>query len=123
MSRITLKMSTMDLLMELSEGNPGALTAMLTLMNDAPMIDPQAWAGELQPLLSLDAHAIYGSQIWVLYKDVCGQSSLNVLTLLRAVQLGLTPATTLQRLGRLNVIDFELLLSQVQAKVKDFGRN
>ncbi len=123
MSRITLKMTILDILMELGEGNPGGLTAMMELMKDAPAIDPQAWGGELQPLLSLDTHAIYGSQIWVLYKDVCGQDTLKVLTLLRAVQLGLMPEATLQRLGRLNVVDFDSLLEQVQSSVSEFGRN
>ena len=36
----------MDILMKLSEGNPGALTAMMGLMHAAPKVDPDAAFGE-----------------------------------------------------------------------------
>lgn len=54
--------STMDAMVKLSEGNPGAATALAELV--------QQENGELA-LLTLDAERIYGADIWVLYKDMC----------------------------------------------------
>jgi hypothetical protein len=63
--RITLDMSNIDMLMAMSEENPGALTVLLKLLN-----------GEdgFFKILLLDSKKLYGSDIWVLYKDICGEN-------------------------------------------------
>jgi hypothetical protein len=58
-----LKMSTMDILMAMSEGNPGALRVCAELVK----------AEHIMTLLMLDTIGVYGSRIWMLYKDVCGE--------------------------------------------------
>lgn len=124
--RIKLTMSLPDILQELSEGNPGALTVLLKLMKQAPVIDPEAWAKELQPLLSLDTHGIYGSQIWVFYKDICGESILNMLIVFRAVQLGLMREDTLQAWlrapHRVPASQFEVLRELLKEKLPSFNK-
>jgi len=85
--RITLEMSVMDVMVTMSEGNPGALRVCFDLFKNGAAVDPEAWS-PLAHLLDLDSMGIYGSKIWVLYKDVCGQNLVNMIALFRAYQLG-----------------------------------
>ena len=59
--RITLEDTPMSILQKLSEGNPGAVTALCELMKESPEVDPESALGSLAPALSLDTHAIYGT--------------------------------------------------------------
>lgn len=62
--RLNLGMSLVEAGVVMAEGNPGALTAIRALMEygtDATVID----------LAHLDDMEIYGSHIWVGYKDIC----------------------------------------------------
>lgn len=81
-------MSTFDVIAEMSDGNPGGLTVMMMLLEKTESIDPDAALGGIGSILSLDTHGIYGSRIWMFYKDVCGQNINKMLGLMRAVQLG-----------------------------------
>jgi hypothetical protein len=83
---INLNDTMMDVALKMSEGNPGAVTVVIQLLSSKH--DPDSWCGGFGNLMSLDTHGIYGSNIWVLYKDVCAQNILNVVTVLRAIQLG-----------------------------------
>lgn len=76
-----------ELVWKMSDGNPGAATVMMTIMENED-IDPDAAMGGIGTILSLDTHGIYGPRIWMLYKDVCKQNISHMLALLRAVQLG-----------------------------------
>lgn len=87
-SRVTLQMSLRDVVMALAGGNPGALNVCMSIVMKGAEIDPDSALGPLGALLSLDQHRIYGSEIWMLFKDVCGQSLPKMLACLRAVQLG-----------------------------------
>jgi hypothetical protein len=58
----------MDLLMTMSEGNPGALRVLSEMLTDP--------IGFMQ-VLSLDDMNIRGTQIWVGYKDYCGEDILK----------------------------------------------
>lgn len=62
---ISMTGSTLDLLLTMSEGNPGAASVLTMLMKD----DPFGFIA----MLSLDDMNIRGCQIWVGYKDHCGQ--------------------------------------------------
>lgn len=87
--RITLQDTVITAITKLSEGNPGAVRVCSELFKEGATVDPDAFGGGLSPLLALDTHAIYGSHIWLLYKDVCKQNLTHVVAVLRAVQLGL----------------------------------
>lgn len=82
-------MSREDIVVELCDGNPGALTVMMQMIENNAQIDPDDAFGSLGALLSLDSEGIYGTDIWVLYKDVCGEDLIKTLAFLRASQLGL----------------------------------
>lgn len=94
--RITLQDTAITAITKLSEGNPGALRVCSELFKEGAAIDPDAFGGGLSPLLALDTHAIYGSRIWMLYKDVCKQNLTHVVAVLRAVQLGLFTESALK---------------------------
>jgi len=120
--RITLDDTFMNIVMKLSRGNPGAVTVCAKLMSDRN--DPDCFLGPLGNFLSLDTHGIYGSDIWVLFKDVCDQRILGVVTILRAVQLGLcTEREMWQCIDRRWPIDVDGLLLKVQKELPNFGRH
>lgn len=73
-----------DALSKLVENNPGAMMAVMGLMQHAEArgLNP------MLPLLQLDSAGVYGSSIWMLHKDVCGQVSSKVANVLGAWQRG-----------------------------------
>jgi hypothetical protein len=120
--RITLDDNVMSIVMKLSDGNPGAVTVCVQLMSDRN--DPDCFLGPLGNFLSLDTHGIYGSDIWVLFKNVCDQRILGVVTVLRAVQLGLyTEREMWQCIDSCIPIDVDGLLLKVQKELPNFGRH
>ena len=64
-TRITADMSLQEILLTMSEGNPGALTCMMQMMN----FDPMA----LLDILLFDSIGIYGSKIYMVWNDCCGR--------------------------------------------------
>jgi hypothetical protein len=63
--KINMTGSTMDLLVQMSEGNPGGATVLGQILTNT-----EGSKGLLK-VLSLDDMNIRGSQIWVGYKDHC----------------------------------------------------
>lgn len=98
-SRIELTDSGQDILVKMAEGNPGALTAMLDILQKHESIDPQAMLGGIGAIMILDTWGIYGSSIYVLWSDKCGRDTRKMLLLMRATQLGLFPQTRLQEMA------------------------
>lgn len=88
-TRIQLGDTPLSAMLKLAEGNPGAATAMAELFKRGAAIDPDSAWGGFGVILALDAHGIYGSHIWMLYKDCCDCDPVLVVAALRAVQLGL----------------------------------
>jgi len=121
--RIQLTDSTMDVAMKMSEGNPGALTVIMSLLRDAAKIDPDNWMPGLGEVLSLDSMGIYGSKIWMLYKDVCGEDLVKMCAVMRARQLGIVPLESIihaiDNMG--DGIDVDDLLKQVKERLPAFG--
>lgn len=81
-------MTTMDVLVTMADGNPGAITVMCLLLEKSAKIDPDSMFGGLGKVLNLDTYGIYGPRIWQFYKDVCHQNLSRMIGLMRAVQLG-----------------------------------
>lgn len=63
--KINLDDSFQDIAMKLSEGNPGALTVILKLFADEP--------DGIMAILGLDDMNMRGPQIWIAFKDHCGE--------------------------------------------------
>ncbi len=88
MTRLTLTDDGMEMMMKMSEGNPGAATALMELLqtND---IDPESALGSLGPIFHFDELGIYGSNIYILWSDVCKRNIHKLVLLTRSYQLGL----------------------------------
>jgi len=108
---------------KMSEGNPGALTVLMRIMEEGQAIDPQGLAGGHGAILALDTLGIYGAQIWMLYKDVCGENIEHTLGVLRAWQLGgLTKSALLAAVNNYGQgIDVAALVAGVKARLPEFG--
>jgi hypothetical protein len=63
---ISLNNSIMDIMVLMAEGNPGGLSVIASLVKDNP--------DGIVYLLHLDDMNIRGTQIWIGFKDYCGQS-------------------------------------------------
>jgi hypothetical protein len=124
MCRIELTDSAIDMVVKMSEGNPGACSVLASLMGaKAQVMDPDSLLGPYGPVLALDTLGIYGPDIWLLYKDVCGEEWEQVVTLLRANQLGLITEDEVKsaiRLGRAHKLDHDELLCEVQSRLPSF---
>jgi hypothetical protein len=61
----------------------------MRLLKEGPEIDRLDWTKGFGPILDMDELGIYGSRIWILYKDFNGEDLPRMIASLRAVQLGL----------------------------------
>jgi len=112
----------MDIIVKLSEGNPGAVRVCIEAMQHDPEIDPIGALGGLAPMLALDTIGIYESRIWMLYKDVCGERLPYFLAMLRGWQLGFLPEATLNaaidNYGR--GLDIDAIAAKVCERIPEF---
>ena len=99
MSRIELTDDTQDILVKMSEGNPGALSAMMEILKHGEEIDPQGFMGAMGSILILDTWGIYGTDIYVLWSDKCKRDVRQMLMLMRATQLGFFPNSRLKEMA------------------------
>lgn len=112
MSKIQLTDSVLDVMVKMSEGNPGAVNALSVMLKEGKTIDPQGFMGGLGVILLLDTWGIYGSSIYVLYNDKCDRDIRKMLLLMRAGQLGLFPVTKIKKMAhdqayKINLTDEE----------------
>ena len=94
-TRITMNDSGQEILIKMCDGNPGALTAMMEIMQKGASIDSDA-ASPVSSILLLDSCGIYGTDIYVLWSDICNRNTVHMMAILRATQLGLFDRSTLK---------------------------
>jgi hypothetical protein len=111
-----------DVIYKLSDGLPGAIRVLMEIMHETESIDPDNMLGPVGVLCYLDSLGIYGSRIWMLYKDVCGQDLVKTLAMIRACQLGIISADALDLAidGQHN-LDADTVLAQVREQLPEFG--
>lgn len=122
MSRIELTDNLMDVFIKMSEGNPGALTALMDVHSKAEEIDPQGAMGGLGTILLLDTWEIYGSSIYILWNDKCDRDVRKFLLLQRMVQLGFLPDSKLKAMAADEMREVDLTeqeWSDLEEKVLD----
>ena len=78
-NKIGLDMQIIDILMIMSEGNPGAISVMTQMLQKMGTTN-----GLIGGILNLDDMNIRGSQIWVGYKDHCGQDLQLFIKLIKS---------------------------------------
>lgn len=119
---LTLDDTVQSAIMKLAQGNPGALTVLMQVMEQAERIDPDSFGGPVMVLMHLDELGFHGPRVWMLYKDVCGESVSRMMGALRAVQLGIISDNTLkaavENYGR--GLDLEAALAAVKARLPRF---
>lgn len=124
-TRIELNDTPISAVAKLSEGNPGALSVCMQMLQRGGDIDPDGILGGLGCILCLDSYAIYGTRIWMLYKDVCGEDLMKTVAMLRAVQLGFLKEAKLHHAVNNygDGIDVDALLVEVQEFLPKFGKS
>jgi len=127
MSRIKLTDNEIDMISKLSDNNPGAMNALMTIIEKGNGIDPQSAFGVLAPLLNLDTLEIYGTDI--LFNDKCKKNVRRMLLLLRSVQLGILSSSKIRELAKdqmrkINLTDKEWqdLDNKVCAELTEFAK-
>lgn len=119
--RLGLHMSTLDIIVAMSEGLHGATRVCAEILRDAEQIDPDNLMGGVGQLLWLDTLDIYGSKIWRFYKDLCGHDLRKMLGLMRACQLGLIRQRDLHAaIENPGTLDITSLLAQVKERLPAF---
>lgn len=88
MSKITLADNVMSAVIKMCEGNPGATTALMEIIKCSKQVDPDDFMGGLGKILALDTLEIYGTNIYVLWNDICDRNTSKMIAVLRANQLG-----------------------------------
>lgn len=116
MSRLKLDMTLNEAVFEMSEGNPGAINVLMDSISKNQLIDPDNFGGPWGLMFNLDTLEIYGSRIWILYKDLCGESLPKTTAVARACQLGIIRSSQVD-----DAIDKKgpLPVDEIVGKVKD----
>jgi len=100
MTKITVTDVVQDVVIKMAEGNPGAMTAIIDIVNNLAAIDPQDTLGYLSILFQLDEMGLYGTDIYILYNDKCNKDVRKMIMLFRAVQLGYLPQEKIIEMGK-----------------------
>lgn len=88
MSKINLSDNTATIVLKMSNGNPGAMNTIIELFQKGNEIDPDDPICGLGRVLFLDTLGIYGTDIYVLYNDICERDLAKMCAVLFAVQFG-----------------------------------
>lgn len=109
---------------KLVSGNPGAVNALTAMVLLMQKVDPSNPLGNSFPILAFDAVEIYGTDIYVLWSDVCHKDSSMTIAVLRAVELDIITPEVVREAA--SVQDFssslplESILEDVKKLVPDF---
>jgi hypothetical protein len=126
-NRIKLKDSPQNMIVKLSEGNPGAAVALTTLFKLSEAIDPDSILSGLSSFIALDDMGIYGTDIYVLFNDICNRSTVKTVAVLRAKQLGyisgdvIADAASRQDYSGKSMIDVIDLYNKVKKELPAFA--
>jgi hypothetical protein len=65
-----------DVIVEMCQGNPGALTAIMEMIK-------ADFAGSAMATGMMKAYGIVGEYIWIAYKDICGEDAQKLVDLVK----------------------------------------
>lgn len=117
-----------ELITKMSDGNPGAATVLMEMVSKGRFVDPQSLHLGFGGVFTLDTLGIYGTDIYVLWSDICGKQLNKTLAVLRAHQLGLFDGDTIkdacsrQDYSGRNMIPVEELYLKVKEQLTDFDK-
>ena len=120
---ITPEMSVMDVMIELAQGNPGAISVLSQVVERSNHVDPDNKLGFYMTMFMLDDLGINGSSLWMLYKDVCGGTLEKFLACIRAFQLGIIQRDSLKdAICNPSLLDTNDIFAKVQDQLPSFAR-
>lgn len=128
---ITERDTAQDVVINMSRGNPGAVSVLVRMIKAFQTVDPDSsLLGALACPLQLDMMGIYGDGIWLLYKDICGEDLVKTIAVIRASQLGfihpdkIVEAIDCHRTYNRTAADIypDDLLAKVQERLPKFGQ-
>lgn len=126
--RIKLTDSMPEVLMSMSEGNPGALNVLMEIIKKSQIIDPDNKADGIAVILFLDSLGIYGTDIYILHNDICENDIVMTLAVLRATQFGMFSESVLKdacgrqdRSGR-DLVPVQELYLKVKERLPKFNQ-
>ena len=121
--RIVLTDNIKGAAIKLSEGNIGAASVLVRLVQKSEEVEPDATMGPLTNLFILDSFGIYGSRIWQLYMDVCKEDIATTIAVLRACQLGIISEDVLNHAidNRGQGLDLNDTILKVKESVPNFN--
>ena len=95
-NRIESDDTLMEIFSKLSDGNAGAFTVLLRIMEYTAKYHQEGYdlAG-LNMLGILDTTGIYSFDIWLLYKDICKENIEHFIQVLKAYQYGFVDEKTI----------------------------
>lgn len=114
------------LIAEMSQGNPGAMTALVELLKDGWMMEPYVRNDAMDKIKLLKEKNILGVDIYLLYNDLCDRNIYKTTGLVKALQLGLLKETELKEdLARVNsggksTLDIKQIIRNVKGGVPGF---
>jgi hypothetical protein len=119
-------MSIQDAIMAVSEGNPGAASVCCQALTHGKVIDPDSAFGGFGLILFFDSCGIYGSRIWMLYKDVCKGHLGTVFAIDRGYQLGQLAGAGTAAINHAidnygEGLDLTAIVAAVQAELPNFN--
>ena len=121
--RIKLTDTLLDVMVKMSDGNPGAINAIMELTKINKAVDPLSAFGPVSTLLGLDSAGIYGTFLYVLFNDICERNPVKMIAVMRAVQLGIIPVELVKKASNRQdrkgkeMIDTQYCYDQVRLKL------
>ncbi len=112
----------------LSDCNPGAIRCIGELLRITLKIKLALPFNGAFVLQLLDKNGIYGTDIYILYNDICNKDCFKVLALLSAVEIGyldpivLADACSRQDYSGKNLIDTDQVVRAVKTALPDFNK-
>lgn len=122
MSRIKLGDNGLEMIVKMSDGNHEAIQALMAIVVESSMINPQDNSSAIVAMLTMDTYQIYGTNICVLYNDKCQRNIGKLLMLLGACHLGVIPESKLQSLACDRTCEIEFTdaeFSDLDAKMRE----
>ena len=98
-TRITANMTIKEVLITMSDGNPGALTCMMTMLDSDPLA--------LLDILVLDSLEIYGSKLYMLWNDCCDRDMAKLKKTIQYLNSGAISKEEIHsNLGQIRAVPF-----------------
>lgn len=115
-TRIELEDTPKSAVIKMSEGVIGAIEPLMSLFGLPP-------ANGFHCVLMLDTYGIYGSDIYVLWNDICERKIWRLSALIRGAQLGVISREELKAAtvrGRVELkLDVKSIYEEVQKRLSD----